>query len=307
MRTTIEHGRTMVSGYLGPSTTSEHASDLVALDTPHLTATITSCALGATPVAVIEDPNGSTVTRSIDAPREPGATHLIAVLTRGAGFLSTDAGTVDLVPGRMLIYSGDAPFVLRFTEAHRYVVAQVSDAMLPVGTPAIDLIADAGSAEVPTARIAAGLLGSLSHVEVLSAQVRSALGDALLELLRGTVDELHGVRAPRGILDEILEWIERHLSDGDLTPTRIAAAHFVSVRRLHQLFRLTGTTVGEHVRSRRLERVKSDLRDPRSSGLSVAAIGARWGVADPNLLNRQFRARVGTTPARWRQEMAATG
>ncbi|WP_336633150.1 MULTISPECIES: hypothetical protein [unclassified Microbacterium] len=63
MRTTIEHGRTMVSGYLGPSTTSEHASDLVALDTPHLTATITSCALGATPVAVIEDPNGSTVTR----------------------------------------------------------------------------------------------------------------------------------------------------------------------------------------------------------------------------------------------------
>lgn len=308
MRTTIEHGRTMVSGYLWPADAAEHASDLVVLDTPRLTAAITSCALGPTPVAVIEDPNGSTVTRSGDAPREPAATHLVGLLTHGAGHLSTDAGTVELTPGRMMIYSGDAPFVLRFTEAHRYVVAQVSDALLPAGTREMDLVAtDAHASDVPTARIAAGLLGSLSHVDLLAPPVRTALGDALLELLRDTVDDLCGIHHPRSLLDEIHEWIEQRLSDGDLTPTRIAAAHFISVRYLHQLFRLTGTTVGEHVRARRLERVKSDLRDPRSSALSVAAIGARWGVADPNLLNRQFRARVGTTPARWRQQMAATG
>jgi len=57
-------------------------------------------------------------------------------------------------------------------------------------------------------------------------------------------------------------YIDAHLSDADLTPTRLAAAHFISTRYLHKLFEAEGTTVCRWIRASRLERCPRDLLDP---------------------------------------------
>jgi AraC-like DNA-binding protein len=66
--------------------------------------------------------------------------------------------------------------------------------------------------------------------------------------------------APGEVLrDRIVGFIEARLSDRDLTPAKVAAAHHMSVRRLHKLFEDEPLTVAALIRRRRLERCHADL------------------------------------------------
>ena len=56
--------------------------------------------------------------------------------------------------------------------------------------------------------------------------------------------------------------IDRNLASTDLSPTSIAAAHFISTRHLHGLFQEQGTSVSTWIRIRRLERCRRDLVNP---------------------------------------------
>ncbi|GAA4832384.1 hypothetical protein GCM10025787_09630 [Saccharopolyspora rosea] len=70
-------------------------------------------------------------------------------------------------------------------------------------------------------------------------------------------------------------FIEDHLAAPDLGPARIAAAHYISTRHLHNIFREHGTTVASRVRARRLESCRRDLLDPVHADSGVAAIAAK--------------------------------
>jgi AraC-like DNA-binding protein len=102
-------------------------------------------------------------------------------------------------------------------------------------------------------------------------------------------------------LDRIRAFILQRLSDQGLTPRAIAAAHHISVRTLHRLFRVDGdATVAAWVRARRLEGCRRDLLDPRQRSRSVRAIAFRWGFRDNAHFSRAFRAAYGTSPQRCR-------
>ncbi|MEV6342924.1 helix-turn-helix transcriptional regulator [Actinoplanes sp. NPDC051851] len=73
----------------------------------------------------------------------------------------------------------------------------------------------------------------------------------------------------------------------------VAAAHHISVRRLHQLFRHEPLTVAAQIRHDRLERCRDDLAAGRGT---VSAIAARWGFGDPAHFSRLFRAAYGCPP-----------
>jgi AraC-like DNA-binding protein len=76
---------------------------------------------------------------------------------------------------------------------------------------------------------------------------------------------------------------------------------FISTRHLHNVFHETGSTVASWIRSRRLERVRRDLRDPLHSGTSVGAVAARWGFLDAAHFSRTFRDAFGESPSDWRR------
>jgi AraC-like DNA-binding protein len=104
---------------------------------------------------------------------------------------------------------------------------------------------------------------------------------------------------PRSVPDEALRarivgFIEARLADRDLTPAKVAAAHHMSVRRLHKLFEEQTLTVAALIRQRRLERCRADLT---GTDRTVAAVAARWGFADPAHFSRLFKATYGYNAA----------
>ncbi|MEU1572607.1 helix-turn-helix domain-containing protein [Streptomyces collinus] len=98
----------------------------------------------------------------------------------------------------------------------------------------------------------------------------------------------------------VKDHILRHLADPGLAPPAIAAAHFVSVRYLHKLFQSEGVTVGEWIRTQRLERCRRDLLRSPAPGDGVAAVARRWGFTSPSHFSRAFRAAYGVAPREWR-------
>ena len=98
----------------------------------------------------------------------------------------------------------------------------------------------------------------------------------------------------------IRAYIESHLGDPELTPTRVAAAHFVSKRYLHKLFEAEGVSVSRWIRERRLEHCRHDLADPQRVDETVTSIGMRWGLTDAGHLSRLFREAYGCSPSEYR-------
>ncbi|WEV29206.1 helix-turn-helix domain-containing protein [Streptomyces sp. 71268] len=167
-----------------------------------------------------------------------------------------------------------------------------------------------------TARAFSGSDGSAALVATyFSSMAREAAGfdDCVgrqavatgLDLLALLIDERSGRYRPQtpdtaaAMMVRVKDHILRNLSNPDLSPTAIAAAHFISVRYLHKLFQSEGTTAGEWVRMQRLERCRRDLLRSPAQGPGVAAVARRWGFVSPSHFSRVFRAAYGVSPRDW--------
>ncbi|MGX1135149.1 AraC-like DNA-binding protein [Streptomyces glaucescens] len=167
-----------------------------------------------------------------------------------------------------------------------------------------------------TATAFAGREGSGALVTAYLARMAdevSGLGEAVgrefaataLDLLALLIDERRGRFAPQApeaagaMLAKVKDHILRHLSDPGLSPSGIAAAHFLSVRYVHKLFELEDVSVSEWIRVQRLERCRRDLLRPATARLGVAVVARRWGFVSPSHFSRVFRAAYGVTPRDW--------
>lgn len=131
----------------------------------------------------------------------------------------------------------------------------------------------------------------------------SGLFDAcvtLLPLIIGTgFGERRGGIAKSGRkLREALRYIDRNLSNPDLSPALVAEYLGVSVRYVHKLFSATSETFGSYVTGQRLERVKWDLLASNKRP-PIAAMAYRWGFGDLSTFNRAFKSRYACTPSRF--------
>ncbi|MFI6093179.1 helix-turn-helix domain-containing protein [Streptomyces sp. NPDC051218] len=143
--------------------------------------------------------------------------------------------------------------------------------------------------------LARGMVGSLDGFRADEAD-RSAA--AVIELIAVALSAQLG-HSQRPVADETLRtrivgFIRARLSDRDLTPAKVAAAHHMSVRRLHKLFEDQPLTVAALIRRQRLERCHADLA---GTNRTVAAVAASWGFTDPAHFSRLFKATYGYNAA----------
>ena len=92
-----------------------------------------------------------------------------------------------------------------------------------------------------------------------------------------------------------------HLADPDLSPESLARAHHIYLRHLQKLFQEQQASPASWIRDERLERCKADLSDHRLRSMSVASIGARWGLPAASHFGRLFRDRYGMSPQEYRR------
>lgn len=95
----------------------------------------------------------------------------------------------------------------------------------------------------------------------------------------------------------IIAFIEKNLHYPELRPATIASAHRISPRYLHRIFQQHHpVSAATHIRTRRLDRARRDLADPRLDHLTIATIVHRWGFSRPADFSRAFQRHTGIPP-----------
>jgi AraC-like DNA-binding protein len=130
------------------------------------------------------------------------------------------------------------------------------------------------------------------------------VGLAELVLRSALRAELNRVDALTARRREALEYIRAHLGDPGLDAERVAAALFVSRRRLYQLFD-DGQGVSERIRGMRIDRAKALLTDPANGARGIADVAHDCGFVSPAHFSRAFRQLVGQSPREFRDAALA--
>lgn len=214
--------------------------------------------------------------------------------------------------GDIISYETSHAAVMRADEPFESVVVRVPRRLLG---PHADAICSATAVPVSGRRAAATFLGRLAarlDAGVPEDEVPKTV-TCVLELVRGLYAGADRVGTPARlrtraeILLGVESYIDANLGDADLEPERIARASFISTRYLHKLFESEGTSVGQWIRSSRLEHCRRDLADPALSHQTILSIAARWGLPGAQNFSRVFRAAYGCSPNEFRRAARAAG
>jgi AraC-like DNA-binding protein len=91
-----------------------------------------------------------------------------------------------------------------------------------------------------------------------------------------------------------------HIGDAALSPRSAALSLGISVRYVHKLFAITGTTFSAHVLAKRLELVRRDLASVECRHQPIFGLAYRWGFNDISTFIRAFKKKYGCSPSEYR-------
>jgi AraC-like DNA-binding protein len=235
---------------------------------------------------------------------------MLGLQVSGSSLVVQDGREAVVRPGDLVMYSSTSPYTLVDSKGYRQhqfrmplerlalpgdVVRQVTATRLSPGHPVAGLaagyfrhlagrpgaFADAGADAVSQASMELIRAVISTHLDVTSSATKASL-EATLQL-------------------RILEYVRAHLGDPSLNAARVAAAHHISRRQLYNVLAEGGISLGDWIRSRRLQACRYELGSGLSQHVTIASVAQRWGFRDPPSFGRLFRAEYGLSPRQWRQ------
>ncbi|GAA1917728.1 helix-turn-helix domain-containing protein [Microbacterium aoyamense] len=231
-----------------------------------------------------------------------------SLIERGSGMIVQDGRETALRPGDMALYDTDKPYSLVFDDDIRMSIVMFPRELLDIPT---ELLSRITAMRLDGANGVGAMirpyLSTLTHQigevdgHIARRLFRTAF-DMVGTLLESELGDATTTSSHDGLMRRILDYIDEHLTQPDLNPSEIAAAHFVSVRHLHALFSDQGTTVSTVVRTRRLDRCYDDLMNPLLAGRSVTTIALDNGFVDAAHFSRTFRNHFGVPPSAVRRD-----
>ncbi|SDS97163.1 helix-turn-helix domain-containing protein [Actinoplanes derwentensis] len=256
---------------------------LVSLDTPESVCTGLADAADGRNLAVKVMIRGRTRIEQGRGDAELGPADLVLLdPTRAVRFESTAAAHVTvLVPRRELR--------IRPAQIDRLIGKRIDGRHGPGAL--VSVLARESARSASEFRSATGFRSASEFREVEA--LRSAA--AVIELIAVALEARLGDEQPapdEWLRNRIAGYIEARLADPDLSPLGIAAAHHISVRRLHKLFEDQPLTVAALIRRRRLERCRAELTGGERT---VTAVAARWGFSDATHFSKLFKTTFGYT------------
>lgn len=149
-------------------------------------------------------------------------------------------------------------------------------------------------AAAPTLERAAGLQAA----EVF----KDLLGASLNEVILGTTAASCENRAVT--LLRVKSYVDKHLTDPDLNPAKVAAALGFSTRYINRLFEAEQSSLMRHLWHRRLDWCARRISTSAGSRASLTDIAFAAGFNDLSHFSRCFKARFGRSPRAFREELA---
>ncbi|WP_405648040.1 helix-turn-helix domain-containing protein [Streptomyces uncialis] len=242
----------------------------------------------------------------------------LALMTESSMWISQRRTEAHLKHGDAVLFDSSHPYQAGTAGrdgAVRVTIVQLPRTRMPLPADRVDrLLAGRLSTQAGTGAIWRTFVTALAAhgpdcappgLERLGTVVVDLTGEFLAQHL-GSSDELPAPNRRRLLMRRIDTFIDGNLGDPGLAPGTIAAAHHISVRYLHHLFRPDGQSVAATVRRRRLARCRADLARPELAALPLDAIAARWGFSSTTVFGRAFRTAYGTTPGEFRKQAART-
>ena len=231
----------------------------------------------------------------------------ISLQSSGRGTVSQFGRVTDVSPGVLTVTETHRPFTLNYVEPNqRHIVLQASRSALGVTDDMIRHVAGRQLAGVNPARDA-----YVSLVTSLMAQPENLSESASLEMstivtslasamLRSAFESSPVMPTTNeALLVAMTDFIRVHLASPLLSPETIARAHFVSRRKMYEIFEASGETPADVIRRERIQRAASML-DDRSQPWSISDVAFSCGFADVTTFTRAFRRYHGVTPSEWR-------
>ena len=233
----------------------------------------------------------------------------IHMMLEGESINRQDGREAHLGPGDFTLCDTARPYDIVFDKPNRMFVLGIPEALMrqhlacPESVVAVPMSGSSGLS---------GLLsGFLKEFwvrcrEGLDASAAPRITHAILDLVASAYTALPRARSDRSSLAtahriRIINYIETHLSDPDLTPMKVAEACRITPRYLHYLFSQTSETVARYILRRRLEECSRALTVASQRSRTVTAIAFDHGFNSPTHFGRVFRARYGMTPREYRR------
>lgn len=237
-----------------------------------------------------------------DIARDPRASFFFTLQLAGQGCVSQCGREAQLAPGDFTLVDGTEPYTLRFDAPVHRLVVQVEWQEIQRRTGRdLNPRAVAFRSGMPGTRLVFDAWRSL-HAEsrALPPPAQSALASHVLDLAASAMLLAPPAAGASGDGDALLArvhaYLRANLRDPDLAPRTAALAIGISLRRLHRLFRDSGTSFGTWVREQRLDRCHADLRDDAQARRSISEIAFAHGFNDATHFSRCFARHFGHPP-----------
>ncbi|WOF44753.1 helix-turn-helix domain-containing protein [Sphingopyxis indica] len=101
----------------------------------------------------------------------------------------------------------------------------------------------------------------------------------------------------------IITFLEKNLSNPDLSPKNLAAQQNCSVRYVHKAFESRSLTAEKYIIEQRLLRCLRDLGNPKMAQRSITEIAFAWGFKSSSHFSRCFKDKFGVSPRDYRRSV----
>lgn len=220
---------------------------------------------------------------------------------KGAEHLCIDGKDVLLKHGDMVIWNSQSDISFNVLEPLDKVSILMPETAL---TSVFPCAADYTGIVVPKAVGVGATLGN--HVNTLCNQLNNLCGESLSAMMRPTMEmvaatfsnfsEISPSTMKHIALNRAKQYIINNLHEDDLSPSTIAASLNITPRYLHMLFQEEAVSVGNWIKTRRIERSKDDLLRSLVTKESISGIAFRWGFNDASHFSRTFKQQTGLSP-----------
>jgi AraC-like DNA-binding protein len=244
-----------------------------------------------------------------DLELDDDAYFLLTLQVSGHKRLLQGGNSTTIRPGQFALYDSERPLVLEVPDDYRSVNVKFRKKALGAHDTALfsQMVAQPFSADRGIAPVVWSTILSLYSLDATAGSGAVLIAGNVIEMAAAMLRTQAGTDAGDSDMRDfrlraVQAYVNDHLHEPELRVDAIAAANFLSVRHLHNLFRHTGYTVAGWIRHQRVETAKRALADPGTRTVPAATIGLRCGFGTASHFGHVFKTATGLTPAEFRDQ-----